>query len=128
MDVHDHDGPARGRAEDGGVQGPLGRLLDARVQRQDNIVPRLSHAPYVLRLAVADIVHQHGFGPGGAAQLFIVAGFDAEHPAIVGQAIEEEGLFSLEGTVIALQIAQQVPGRGAGKDRRGWTASRGRRP
>ena len=75
-------------------------------------MPGLGRAPHILSLPVADIVHQHGLGAGGAAQLLIAAGLDAEHAAIVGQAIGEEGVFSFQRTVIAPQIAQHVPGRG----------------
>ena len=65
-------------------------------------------AVHVLRLAVAHVVHQHGFLPGAAVQLGIEFAFDARHADVIRQPVIEKRFFISDGTVVLPQFAEQM--------------------
>ena len=109
--VHHHHGAARLRAV--ALQGALGGLLDGEVDGEHEVLARLDGGEDVFRLAVAEVVHEHGFRAGFAAQFLVEGGFDADDAAEVGQAVVEKGLLAFCGTVIAADVAHEVNCRGA---------------
>ena len=73
--IHHHHGTANTRTPMV-AQRILGRLLDIHVHRQHHVVAGLGFIPDVGRLAVAEIVHEHGFRTGPAVQIIIELAFD----------------------------------------------------
>ena len=111
MNVHyDHRAARAGTVD--ALQRPLGRLLNAQVNRQHHILAGLGRTPDVLGLAVADVVHQHRLGASHAAQLFVQTILDADDATVIRQAVGEEGLFAFHRAVVALQMADHVGGGG----------------
>ena len=109
--VHHHHGAARLRAV--ALQGALGGLLDGEVNGEHEILARLDGRQNIFRLAVAEVVHEHGFRASFAAQFLVEGGFDADDASEVRQAVVEKGLLALRRTVIAADVAHEVNRRGA---------------
>ncbi len=69
----------------------------------------------VFRLAVTKVVDQHGFRARASAQFCVTAALDADQAAIIGQPVIEIGILAFHRPVIALQIAEQMRRRRAGR-------------
>ncbi len=114
MNIHDHDRAARLRALMPRKRF-LRRALKIEVDRQHDIVSRLGRVQNGFGLAVTKVVDQHGFLARASAQFRVKTALDADHAAIIRQPVIEIGIFAFHRTVIALQIAEQMRRRRAGR-------------
>src|ERR1039458_8933960 len=82
--VHDDRRPARVRTEDS-LQGALGYLLEAEINREHHVRAWLGRTPDVLCLAVAGVVHEDRFRSRRAAQLLVETALDPDIAAVIRQ-------------------------------------------